>query len=97
MMAYGLYQFMKMSPPLIMQALLQPITLWDSPAFQVHLRGKRDDEAPYERPWPSNNPLGQWVKAKDEWEAAQKRLDARRQKALNGMKRAKPKETAKSK
>lgn len=77
---------MKLNPPLLVQLIMQPVTLLESPVFAVHMLGKSDEEEPYERPWKGSDFITNLTKTQAAWEASQKKADERRRKMLNGMK-----------
>ena len=95
-----LHRFAKLNPPLLVQMVMQPISVFESPVVQIHLLGRRDDTEELERPWKGGGFMENVTRATAEWEAASKKRDARERKMLNGMKNAKdkvPKGKAKAK
>jgi hypothetical protein len=86
-MAGTMHWWFKLNPPLIIQIVMQPLTLFDSPAFHVHIMGKSDDVEPYERPWASANFMSQASKTVAAWEESSKKREERGRRMMNGMKK----------
>jgi hypothetical protein len=86
-----MHWFMKVNPPLLFQCVSQPLSVWESPAFKVHFLGAKDDEPPYERPWPSTNFMEAAQASTKAWEDGYKKREERERKMLNGMVKKKQK------
>ena len=97
-MAWGLHYFMKVNPPLLMQLLMQPMTLVDAPVFKVHMLGGADDEEPLQRPWKITSVLEQATRMGTAWEARERAMAARQAKLERGVvKKPPPKPNATTK
>lgn len=97
-MTWILHFLLKVNPPLLLQCLMQPATLWEHPAFQLHILGRREEsDERLQRPWAGSNVLEAAARSASAWEEATKKRDARAAKMLNGMRRAPPKDKAKAK
>ena len=98
-MAFALHYFMKVNPPLLMQLLMQPMTLWNAPVFRIHMLGHSDEEEEYQRPWKVTGIMEQATRMHALWEAREKAQAAREAKMMRGIvkKKAAPKEAKKAK
>jgi len=56
--------YMGVSPPLLLQALTQPLNFWEHPVFRVYVLAADDSVPPYERPWASVSSIAQWDKVR---------------------------------
>ena len=82
---------MKVNPPLLMQLLMQPLTLWDAPVFKVHMLGRSDDEEELQRPWKVTSILEQASRMGAAWEARERAMAARQAKMERGVVKKPPK------
>lgn len=74
LVVFGIHYKWGLVQPLLMNAAMMPLQLWDCKAVGIHLLSQK-----HERPWSApqqNNPLSQWVEKKKA-EAAQAEQDAR--------------------
>jgi hypothetical protein len=78
------------NPPLLMQLLIQPLTLWDAPVFKVHVLGHADDEE-LQRPWAVTGVLEQASRMGAAWEARERAMVARAEKMSRGIVKKAPK------
>lgn len=92
MVAYGAHHFLHTNPPLMMQLLMQPLTVWDSPVFKVHVRGfGEDDGEEFARPWKVTSILEQASRMGAAWEEREKATQARLDKMQRGVQKKAPK------
>ena len=98
-LAFALHWFRKVNPPLLMQLLMQPLTLWNAPVFRIHVLGCSDEDEEYQRPWKVTGIMEQANRMQALWEAREKAQAAREAKMQRGLvkKKLAPKEGKKGK
>ena len=62
---------------MVVQCLSQPLQVFDSPVFQLHLRGGDENSEALERPWKTGSFFSNVVKLQSEWERRQEASKAK--------------------